>query len=229
MTSHLLEIGILDVNTCEPYSEVLYNRAASEYAKMEQANKTTDDFYYSPFLYSSIDILTRMRPNEKILELMNRVVTESVFDYKSGPIAYLVNNGRKVDKKIIKDYLNADKTNRIYLYKELQRINRTDVYPKELKNQKFFAEADLIYQLSYDDEPPGTIEFIGQRKAIYKGALQRFYIFKVAWSDDVYYFGLAGPYPDDDKFYFEGSLTGAGENLDSMNIDDQFKKSISEE
>lgn len=229
MTSHLLDCGLIDIGICEPYSEVLYNRSVSEYDRMEKAQKTDEDYYYSPLLYASIDILTKTKPNEKILQLMNRIVTDSVFDYKSKPIAFLVSNGKNVDKKLIKEYLNSDKANRIYLYEELQKVNRTDVYPKELKNQKFFAEADLLNVLSYDDAFPETIELIGQRKAMYDGDMQRFYIFKIAWDSETFYFGLTGPYPDDEKFYFEGSLTGAGDELNSMSIDDQFKKSLTPE
>jgi hypothetical protein len=157
---------------------------------------------------------------------MNRIVTDTILYYKSKPIAYLVNNGRKVDRKIIKDYLNSNKANRIFVYTELKKINRTDVYPKELKNQKFFAEADLLDVLSYDDDPPGTIQLMEQRRALYGGTMQRFYIFKVAWSEDDYYFGVAGPYPDDDQFYFEGSLTQSGEDLKTASADEQFEKLI---
>lgn len=106
----------------------------------------------------------------------------------------MLENNRPVDGKTIYTLATTDDY-RHDLYDELKRINKLKLFPSEYLTQKRMAQSKL-YGYALDEEAPSSIEFVAEKKVIYKGKPQKFLVFKLSFPEEygTYYFGAAGPY-----------------------------------
>ena len=226
--SNMLGRGFVDPSVFNSCYDLMVSEAETEYEKYRNPPEG-DDYFYSNTFYYNTYALQYLKESDRLTKLFTSVLTDTVYDEKQTAIVYLIKHKKPVDKKAYQKYLD-NPYHRNSLYTELEKINRTDAYPSKLKNQKAFAEGDLYEVLEYDDYYVSKIKFIEERKAMYEGTLQRFYIYRV-WFDednDAGYFALAGPYPvDGSKFYMSGNLTGYDiEDYDAKKLNAFFEKAI---
>jgi hypothetical protein len=85
-----------------------------------------------------------------------------------------------------------------------------------------------LYEYASDEESPSRITDLGERNFLYKGKEQRFYLYKVSFSEtEPYsYLGVAGPYPADKKqMKSTHSATGVhwDEEFDAKKVEEQFR------
>lgn len=89
------------------------------------------------------------------------------------------------------------------LYDELKKRNKLKLFPSEFLSQQKLAESKL-YAYSSDEEPPVTVQYIGNRITDYNGKKQKFFLFRLIFSDELdasSYLGVAGPYSLEPKAY----------------------------
>lgn len=109
-------------------------------------------------------------------------------------IAMLENN-QAVDSRTINTLATTDEY-RHDLYDQLKRINKLKLFPLSYLSQKELGKSKL-YEYATDEEAPQFISDAGVRTVLYKGKQQKFYLYKVSFSEEegTYYMGVAGPYP----------------------------------
>jgi hypothetical protein len=100
------------------------------------------------------------------------------------------------------------------------------MFPATFLNQKMFA-ASYIYINASDDYSPKKVEFVMEKKAKFKGVLQKFYLFKVTFDEDgevSHSLGIAGPFSLDGKVTSENEATGLywKEEFSTNEINKQF-------
>ncbi|OSZ80830.1 hypothetical protein CAP36_06205 [Chitinophagaceae bacterium IBVUCB2] len=111
----------------------------------------------------------------------------------------LLENNQPVDTKTIMTLATTDEF-RHELYDQLKKMNKLKLFPTAYLTQKELGKSKL-YSYATDEEAPSMITDAGTRTILYKGKQQKFYLYKVAFSEDepVYYLGVAGPYPLNSK------------------------------
>jgi len=190
----------------------------SEYKKMKNTIND-EDRYYSYTFDKALSILNALPVDPEVLKL-NKTITMDTVAYDLCPsFTYLVNNKVSPVAKNLKKFLSYP-PNRNRYYDELNNIGKLDAFPSDMKKQKLLAEGDIY--LAMDDEYEiSKLEFIEERKMDYNGQRQRFFIFKVYYSEDTY-FGMAGPYPlNDNNLISRGTKTG-------INYKEYSSKSVAE-
>ncbi len=141
-------------------------------------------------------------------------------------IAMLENN-QAVDSRTINTLATTDEY-RHDLYDQLKRINKLKLFPPSYLSQKELGKSKL-YSYATDEEAPQFISDAGVRTVLYKGKQQKFYLFKVSFSEEeaTYYLGVAGPYPVNAKDVSSThDVTGVywDKEFDAKSIDKLFKE-----
>jgi uncharacterized protein YbaP (TraB family) len=192
--------------------------ALSEYEKMK-STAHTETPYYSYAFNDALSILNQLPADLEILKLNKKIIIDSAVYDKTPSFVYLVKNGAPVPNKYLKKYLSYP-PNRNKYYDELKNLNRLDAFPSDMKKQKLLAEGD-IYTVGANDYEITKVEFTGEQKIEFKGQTSKFFIYKVFYGENPY-FGLAGPFPLDDKqLISHGSST-------TVNFEEYDSKSVSE-
>jgi uncharacterized protein YbaP (TraB family) len=114
------------------------------------------------------------------------------------------------------------------LYDELKKLNKQNLFPSEFLTQQKLAESKL-YSYSSEEDPPASMQYLGNKITDFNGKKQKFYLFKIMFSDDpdaASYLGVAGPYSLDQKNYLSThEATGCyySEEYDAKKTEQQLK------
>ena len=219
-TTSLLDDSLLTKISIRQYSKTFIESAKRilEYDK----NEVEDVSYNYADLIRILGIINTPESNAqlaKFAKFNNREIRFRTL------IAMLENN-QPVDTKTITTLATTDEY-RHDLYDELKRMNKLKLFPIAYLTQKELGKSKL-YEYATDEESPQFITDAGERTILYNGKQQKFYLFKISFSEEepVYYLGVAGPYSVNAKdFTSTHDITGVywEEEFNAKAIDKLFK------
>ena len=123
----------------------------------------------------------------------------------------------------------ANKGTRLNLYDTMLSAKKIALFPKQYLNQAALAESNLYSYASDEDVEIKSIQFLGERVAVYKKKKQKFYLFKLSFDaeEPESYLAITGPYPltPTTKLISYGAVDGFEweETYDPKKVDAQFK------
>lgn len=102
-------------------------------------------------------------------------------------------NDQPVDSRTIYTLATTDEY-RHELYDELKKIGKQKLFPTQYLSQKEFGKSKLYEYVNGEEFP--LITYAGEKVALYKGRQQKFYLYKLSFSDFKTgpYLAIAGPY-----------------------------------
>jgi uncharacterized protein YbaP (TraB family) len=204
LTADLLDKGLLTVAEIESYKPtivLLLKELSTNPGQLYEGD------YYTPKLFYVASYFNDPQINSLLIK--NRNSTNRYIAYNVLKSSVRNNLGfRKKDMQRIA----SDPGLRRNLHDFLHESGKIQLMPAEFNTQSSIAESDLYEYLVYDDYQPESMTLKAEKELVYKGILQRFYLFSVTlnWEEgsDVSLY-IAGPYPADNSIplYVE-SLTG---------------------
>jgi hypothetical protein len=185
----LLDDSLLTRNAIRQYGK-LFIESARRILQHDKKNVEDEGYSYSD-LIRILGIINTPESNAqlaKFAKFNNREIRFRTL------IAMLENN-QAVDSRTINTLATTDEY-RHDLYDQLKRINKLKLFPASYLSQKELGKSKL-YSYATDEEAPQFITDAGVRTVLYKGKQQKFYLYKVSFSEEeaTYYLGVAGPYP----------------------------------
>lgn len=220
MTATLFDSSLIDKASIIKYSKKFIDVAERNLA----ANKNEEEEYFNyNDLISVLEIINSPESNALLTKFSKVKSNETKF---RAVIAMLINK-LPVDTKIIAA-LAATDAYRHDLYDQLKKIDKLTLFPLIQLTQKQLGKS-ILYAYATDEEAPESITDISVKTIMYKGKQQKFYLYKVNFSDEVSYLGVAGPYSLNIKdMTSKHELTGVyWENeYNSKRVDAFFKEYI---
>ena len=123
----------------------------------------------------------------------------------------------------------ADPELRVSFFDNLKKTSKAQLFPKRYATQIHLSESE-IYNAAFEEIEIADLKYIGERKALYKGAKMTFYLYKVGYSDEedniIYHLGVAGPFDPKDKELKSYSDVGGiywDIEFDSSGLDNMLK------
>ena len=214
--------SMLDSNLLKPADILPYKKEFIAQGKSVTAKEEADmDNSFSQY-YDLVKILGAINDKESIA-LLNDFLKFDNKDIRIHAIAALAKKNHRVDGVHLFTIATSDEHRRT-LYEELKASGRLDLFPKDFMTQKEMAKSDM-YVNAMDEETPMGVTFVKEKTVDYNGKRQRFYLFKIDYSNNSQ-LGIAGPYAINEKD-FRTTYTGLGiywdASYDAKQTDDQFK------
>jgi len=182
--------------------------------------------YYRYGLYSLARLLARYNTPAANKMLHEYLSVADVYLRKEVAMA-LLKNEQQVNPDVWKQ-LASDAGVRKDLYDEMKDLNKASLFPAQYLTQQYFAESDVYYAASDDDEP-SSIKFVSDKTISFRGKKYRFYLYKVTFGADddaESYLGISGGYSISGKS-LEASEDVSGlyweEGYDATAVEEQLK------
>ncbi len=193
LTEMMLDSNLVPASMVMPYADDFYR-----YAGIELDSLRANDEYYGSGTGGILALLGYCN-TKKGNDLLKKGLP-LVADYlkKDIIISLARNNVRPADAAILK--LAADDSWRHELYEGLKRFNKTSWFPAKYATQGMLAKSQMFYAADEDEE--ATVQYAGEKTALFDGKLQRFYLFRIAYGEDgegEKYLGVCGPFSMDKK------------------------------
>ncbi|HEY0751411.1 MAG TPA: TraB/GumN family protein [Chitinophagaceae bacterium] len=218
---YLLDSQVLSVKDLHPYQEAFYRGADRMYIKMQ----SDDASYWSGIKW--IELLRYLNTQKGNDILQKYLQTEDLF-FKMQTILALLKNNQPVEHAII-EKVAADPELRVSFFDNLKKTSKAQLFPKRYATQIHLSESE-IYNAAFEEIEIADLKYIGERKALYKGANMTFYLYKVGYSDEedniIYHLGVAGPFDPKDKELKSYSDVGGiywDIEFDSSGLDNMLK------
>lgn len=190
IVNQLIDSNLLSLAELKPYRENFYEYARREVLRLGN----TEEYDY--LTYSLIELLTRINQPESN-QLLQKLLGARQLNVKEAAAVGLIKNKQSVEAAQL-DKIASDKNYRSSLYSKLAAAGKQNLFPSRFSSQRSIAESEIFVSAS-DDYEPSSIQFIGEKTAMYQGANQKFMLFKIVFSseegDRETYLGIAGPYP----------------------------------
>jgi uncharacterized protein YbaP (TraB family) len=192
LTEMMLDSNLVPVSMILPYADKIYR-----YAAIELDSLKANDEYYGSGMDGVLGILGYCN-TKKGNELLKKGLP-LLADYlkKNILISLARNNVRPADTEINK--LAANDNWRYQLYEGFKRFNKTTWFPVKYTTQLMLAKSRIFYAV---DEEEATVQFAGEKTALFEGKQQRFYLFRITFGEEEEaekYLGVCGPFSMDKK------------------------------
>lgn len=225
-TGKLIDTSMVSLKDVIPYE----NNFLTQAKKILQALKQNEDNWWSytswvPFIGGFND-----KESNQLLRQFLQLKEKAI---KHEAILALIKNSQVVSPADI-ERIAGEKNYRTQFYDELKGLRKLNLFPVKYASQLKLAESEIFVAANDDDYEPSSVTFIGERTVNFMGKKQKFYLFKVAFSDEEgasSYLGITGPYPLTGKEAITSS-DAAGlnwdEEYDKSKIEEQFKKYLAD-
>lgn len=221
---------LLDSNTIEPSIIKPYEKDILFIADTLLAGQTLkgEDIWTWPY-ESLLHLLGELNTTESNKMLQRYAAHPDIF-LKKTAVTCLLKNDQQVNAREI-EKVAADKEYRLDLYEGLKRIKKESFFTSKYLAQRYFAESEM-YQFGDEDYSPSTIEYLGEKEAIFDGQKKRFFLFRLGFNDEdgkeeEVHLGIAGPYSLEAK-NLETNNDGTDiyyvEEFSKKAVDKQFKE-----
>ena len=203
IATSLLDDSLLNKNTIRQYSKQFIE--SSKRILEKDKDDVEEDSYNYADLIRILGIINTPESNS----LLARFAKFNNREIRFRTLIAMLENNQPVDIKTITTLATTDKY-RHDLYDELKRMNKLKLFPAAYLTQKELGKSKL-YDYATDEEAPQFISDAGTRTILYNGKQQKFYLFKVSFSEDesTWYLGVAGPYAVNPKdFTSNHDVTG---------------------
>ena len=232
LTNTLNKDELLSLANIKTY-EKEFIRTARRILKKNKDELNEGGYYYTE-LVKVLGLLNSTESNGIIREFAKLDSREM----KYVTLLALLKNKQPIDQRTIYTLATTDEY-RSRLYDELVKLNKISLFPPGYATQMALGRSKL-FNLDSEEDQPETMEFIGERTRDYNGKKQKFYLFKVKYSEDGDgYLGVAGPYELNAKIlssdqtatgiYFDKSFDGTkADEFFTKYIDDLLRSKTSE-
>ena len=216
----LLDSNLITTNILAPYVNNFYKYAQRELIRL----KDTDEYGY--LAISLIKLLGKLNMKESN-QLLQRFLKAKQINVKENAAVALLKNSQVVDRVQL-ERIAADRDYRSDLYSQLVEVGKEKSFPSRYSSQESIAESD-IYIIASNEYEPSTVQFIGERMAEYKGAKQKFLLFRITYKFDdgetETYLGITGPYIRRKKVITNSEMAGMylDEPFDVNKVDQHLK------
>ena len=215
-------------------SNLLSKTAIKEYAKYfiatanKELEKEKSEIEDNNYGYSDLIKMLGVISTPEAIALLKRFTKFDAREIKFRTVIALLESGQPADSKTIYTLATTDQY-RHQLYDELKRIGKLKLFPASFLSQKELGKSKVYEAAVNDESEPGYITDAGYRTILYKGKQQKFYLYKVSFSDDIgsYYLGVAGPYDasfKEDTCSHEATGIYWAEEFDEKTLDELFEK-----
>lgn len=221
---------LLDSNTVEPSMIKPYEKEILFIADTLLAGQTLKggDIWTWPY-ESLLHLLGELNTTESNKMLQRYAAHPDIF-LKKTAVTCLLKNDQQTDAKEI-EKVAADKEYRLDFYEGLKKIKRESFFTPRYLAQRYFAESEM-YQFGDEDYSPSSVEYLGEKEAIFDGQKKRFFLFRLGFNDEdgkeeETHLGIAGPYSLDSKDLKtnnDGTDIYYDEEFSKKTVDKQFKE-----
>lgn len=200
-----------------------------------QAKEEENKYYYGSYKNEGNDVLVQYTKllipfydKSEVKEYFKKMKKVQDYEVQTLVSCELLKKGRTVDSEIW-SYLAADVINKRFLYKQLMKINRLDLFPKEELTQEMMCMS-ILYNRRFNFKKD-SLEFIKRVQVEVEGEEGYVYFFKSkAKKDDNWKLDYIGLQPLDttkvnEKYAFKdkGNKIGKDKDLDEF-IDEKLKE-----
>ena len=210
------------------YDDLIIKHAEHYLYKRKVAIYTDSSWFYDSISSYIITVLSQLKPNEDIINLLKETYNDDDQSIKLLSAASLLKLNYKIPEDTIRAYLtNLETRNKFYT--NLENLSLTAVVDEELITQEKIAEGSLYYYLVDESDPPNSIELLDTRETE-KG---RYYLYKFEYVNNKksnWYVGISGPQPFDENFvtaYGFGTLTNFT-LLNKKNLEEHWQELLEE-
>ncbi len=190
-----LTITLVDSNLLSKALVKEYGKYFIETAKRE-LGKDKLDIEDAAYSYTDIIRLLGIINTSESNPLLTRFSKFDNRELKFRTMIAMLENNLPVDNRNYLTFALTDEY-RHELYDQLKRINKLKLFPAGYLSQQQLGASKLFSYGSEDEYVPDGITSIGERTVLYKGKQQKFYLYKVSFTEgveNVHYLGVAGPY-----------------------------------
>jgi hypothetical protein len=186
----LLDSGLLALKDIGVYRGTYFSFANAHLASLKQ--NPSEWWQYTDW----IPFIAKFNDKEANA-LLQRFLAVPSGNIKMQTALALIKNGQPVPTSEMLS-IASDKSIRSYFYYELTKLKSENIFPAAFATQQSLAEGDIHASASEEDYEIASQSFLGEKVINYKGALQRFYLFKITYDMDEgkkeSYLGVCGPY-----------------------------------
>lgn len=204
VTDRLLKDDQLDKETVRPYLPVILKQVDS-YLRQPWSQDDRDNEGYS---YVDMLHLLGYFPDTAVASRIRGFLSPEMPAALNESISSLIRMKQPVPAKSLNE-LAGFPLYRRDLYALLDTTGNKSLFPAKYKNQRSFAESELLAYFDYEEWTP-VVEFVKEKKVKWKGKEFRVFLFQI--SDEGLNFpmlGIAGPYAlDQSELQTNGELTG---------------------
>jgi len=182
LLARLVDKGEIKPKTYKKYRKQILNDAKIQLKRqLGRSNNSGHGYNNQPNLPNAIleDYAVLLYPfiNEKdITQFYNRLLLVKNQRIKTTYLSLLAKDELELPSGMVND-LAKDINGRLFLFNKLKKINKLNIFPKEFRNEKALAEAN-IYEYSYFDKTQDSIAFVDQKPLTYRGKNYTGYFFK---------------------------------------------------
>ncbi|MGY6649990.1 TraB/GumN family protein [Wenyingzhuangia sp. IMCC45574] len=203
LLAKLVEKEIIDPATYKAYKDQIITDAKIELKRQISKKitaKSSNHGYSSSTYYSENDelnnfvkILFPYRKEKNVKEFFTRLDYTDNYYVKSTYVALRLKEDKKLEKKFFKSLL-ASTGSRGVLFKKLNKINKTDIFPKEYKTKEEVYKS-YLFKSNKNNGLKDSIAFIGTRD------------FKLAKTPYEVYFYKSKPHPNSKSYNKDWKLS----------------------
>ena len=161
----LLDEGLLEKSNYEFYKKQIINEAKIELKRQLAKNNSTNTYRFnssnSDFLSVYIKLLFPFRKDKNVQTFYKNLNFVKNSDIKSTLLVLQIQNSEKYNKKTFKE-LAEELSSRKELYKKLNKINKTNLFPKEYSSKKEIYKA-YLFDTKQEKDLKDSIIYIGKR------------------------------------------------------------------
>lgn len=184
----LIDSNLLDSKMVKAYAEPIVGLAK------QMLDKEKTDIEESSYLYTDFIRLLGYVNTPSANSLLSRFAKFSNNEIKFVTLIAMLENNRPVNQLTTLSMASTDEY-RHRLFDELKRINKLNLFPPAFLTQKELGKSKLFEYISSEDYEVNILKFIAEKTVVYKGSKQKFYLFKVSFTDDeTTFLGVAGPF-----------------------------------
>jgi hypothetical protein len=230
LAEQLLDSGYINKNIVLAWKKDLFNISENAIVQLRKDKEHTG-WYENE---NMISLLGKLKEPDADAMLQKYLQQPNLYLKQAAAIALLEND--QVVSPSHMTTMAVSRAQRISLYKELMKMNKVSLFPKQYLNQQLLSESEFYDTYSDEDYEIINMNFVGERIATWKGVKKKFYLFKVDISteDDQqnFHLGIIGPYslkysqPETDV---EVSVLYLDERFNSATIDADLKKCLEQE
>jgi uncharacterized protein YbaP (TraB family) len=220
VTSALSDSNLLAKEMVKEYARYFIETAKKELAKGKA------EIEEARYKYSSLIKMLGVIGTSEAIGLLGKFAKFDAREIRFRTLIALLECNSPADTRTIYTLATTDEY-RHNLYDELKRINKLKLFPSSYLSQKELGKS-MVYEYASEDESlPEMISDAGERTILYKGKQQKFYLYKISFSEDGgIYLGVAGPYHTNLKDYTSThAATGVywEEEFNAKELDKFFK------
>ena len=207
-TYRLLDIGVLQRSDVEPGRPALQKDILAEIERVAPGKRGTNEYFET--LEGMLRVLNNF-DGDTVMMANKNIVSKGIYSCYADAVKYMARHNVQAEEKYLKKCL-AKPEYRIDIYNALDTAGKSAWYPKQYRDQKYFAESDLYgYYLGEDwDYVPDEIKFKEAVPVMVDSVQKMLYLFQVINSGEKPVLAWAGPYSmDAGKIETSGDWTGS--------------------